>query len=85
MLTIEVKVNGRLVGRAQLITRTNLSEVSDYSLEWSEAGGDVLLDGKAHGRTVIRDHRRKSGCWVLVARAAAAILGQKVKAMEDGQ
>ena len=85
MLTIEVKVTGRLVGHAKLVNRTHLSEISDYSLEWSEAGGDFLLDGKAAGRAVITGHRRKSGAWALVAKAAAAILGQKVQAMEGGQ
>lgn len=82
MLTIEVKLNGRLVGYAKLVNQTNLSEISDYSLEWSEAGGDFLLEGKAAGRAIITGHRRKSGAWALVARAAAAILGQKTNAME---
>ena len=82
MLTIEVKLNGRLIGFAKLVNQTNLAEISDYSLEWSEAGGDFLLDGKAAGRTVITGHRRNSGAWALVAKAVAAILGQKVELME---
>lgn len=82
MLTVEIKLNGRLIGYAKLVNQSNLAEVSDYSLEWSEAGGDFLLEGTAQGRTVITGHRRKSGAWALVARAAAAILGQKVEHME---
>lgn len=83
MLTIEVKLNGRLVGQARLVNQTNLSAISDYSLEWFEAGGDEFLpEGKAAGRTVITGHRRKSGVWPLVAKAAAAILGQKIDALE---
>ncbi len=83
MLTIEVKLNGRLVGYAKLVNQSaDLPEISDYSLEWSEAGGDFLLEGKATGRTVITGHRRKSGAWALVARVSAAILGQKIDDME---
>ncbi|MCU0826642.1 MAG: hypothetical protein MUE52_04385 [Tabrizicola sp.] len=83
MLTVEVKLNGRLIGFAKLVNQSaDLPEISDYSLEWSEAGGDFLLEGKAAGRTMITGHHRKSGAWALVARAAAAILGQKVDAME---
>lgn len=85
MLTIEVKVNGQLVGYAKLINQTNLAEISDYSLDWSEAGGDFLLEGLSAGRTVIRGHRRKSGAWALVAKTAAAILGQKIDRMEGGK
>ena len=83
MLTIEVKLNGRLIGFAKLVNQSaDLPEISDCSLEWSEAGGDFLLEGMAAGRAVIAGHRRKSGAWALVAKAAAAILGQKVKRME---
>ena len=83
MLTIEVKLNGRLVGYAKLVNQSaDLPEISDYRLEWSEAGGDVLQEGKAEGHALITGHRRRSGAWALVARAAAAILGQKTDAME---
>ncbi len=82
MLTIEVKLNGRLIGYAKLVKRSNLAEISNYSLDWSEAGGDFLLEGKSAGRAIIEGHRRKSGAWALVAKAAAAILRQKTDAME---
>lgn len=82
MLTIEVKLNGRLVGQAKLVNQTNLSEISDYSLEWSEVGDGSLELDDGFGRTVIEGHRRRQTVWALVAKAAAAILGQKIKAME---
>lgn len=85
MLTVEIKLNGTLVGHAVLVNRSNLAEVSDYSLEWSEAGGDFLLEGLSDGRATIEGHRRRHGAWALVARAAAVILGQKTDAAEGGR
>jgi len=82
MLTVDIKVNGRLIGTAKLVNQTNLSEISDYSLEWSEAGDESLGIADGRGRTIIAAHRRRQTVWALVAKAAAAILGQKVEAME---
>jgi hypothetical protein len=85
MLTVEVKLNGRLVGYAKLVNSSDrLPEVSDYALDWSEAGRDFLLEGGSQGRAIIEGHRRKLGAWALVARAVEVILGQKVERMEAG-
>lgn len=85
MLTVEVKVNGRLIGFAKLVNQTHLSEISDYSLVWSEHGDGNLDIADDEGRTVIEGHRRRQTVWALVAKAAAAILGQKVERMEGGE
>ena len=82
MLTIEVKLNGRLIGQAKLVNQTHLSEISDYSLDWRELGDESLGIESGFGRTVIEGHRRRQTVWALVAKVACAILGQKVERME---
>lgn len=82
MLTIDVKVNGHLVATAKLVNQTNLSEISDYSLVWDEQREDNLRITGDQGRTRIEGHNRRQTVWALVAKAAAAILGQKVERME---
>jgi hypothetical protein len=82
MLTVEVKLNGRLVGYAKLVNQSNLADVSDYSLLWTETGDASLGIATEEGRLRIERHNRRQTVWALVAKAAAAILGQKVKRME---
>jgi hypothetical protein len=82
MLTIEVKLNGRLIGFAKLVNQTNLADVSDYSLLWTETGDASLGIATEDGRLRIERHNRRQTVWALVAKAVAAILGQKVERME---
>jgi hypothetical protein len=82
MLTVEVKLNGRLIAEAKLVNQSNLADVSDYSLVWNEQREDNLRITGDQGRTVIDQHHRRQTVWALVAKAAAAILGQKVERME---
>lgn len=82
MLTIEVKLNGRVIAQAKLVNQTNLSDVRDYALTWFEEASEGILIPEDAGRTLIRSHNRRQTAWALVAKAAAAILGQKVERME---
>ena len=82
MLTVEVKLNGRLIGFAKLVNQSNLADVSDYSLIWTETGDAGLAIEAEEGRLRIEGHNRRQTVWALVAKAAAAILGQKVEWME---
>lgn len=82
MLTIEVKLNGRVIAEAWLQNQSQLADVSDYSLTWTEQGEGTLAIPDGSGRMVIEGHRRRQTVWALVAKAAAAILGQKVERME---
>ena len=82
MLTIEVKLNGQLVAEAAIQNTTDLAALSDYRCRWHERGEPDLGISPAGGAFVITGHRRRQTVWALVARAAAAILGQKVERME---
>jgi len=82
MLTVDVKLNGRLIATAKLVNQSNLADVSDYSLVWDEQREDNLRITGDQGRTMIERHNRRQTVWALVARATAAILGQKIEALE---
>lgn len=82
MLTVEVKLNGRVIAEAWLQNQSQLADASDYLLTWTEQGEGTLAIPDDSGRMVIEGHRRRQTVWALVAKAAAAILGQKVERME---
>lgn len=82
MLTIEIKLNGRIVAEAELTNRTGLSPVSDYSLRWTEYSIDETGIAANRGTTVIERHRRKASVWALVAKATVKILGQMIEKAE---
>lgn len=82
MLTVEVKLNGRLIGFAKLVNQSHLADVSDYSLIWTETGDAGLGIATEEGRLRIEKHNRRQTVWALVAKAAASILGQKAERME---
>lgn len=85
MLTIDIKLNGRLIAHAKLVNQSNLAEVSDYSVVWNEQREDNLRITGDQGRILIEGHRRRQTVWALVAKAAAAILGQMVDRVERGE
>jgi hypothetical protein len=82
MLTVEIRLNGRLIATAKLVNQTNLADVSDYRVEWDEQGAADLNIGADRGTIFIGQHNRRQTAWALVAKAAASILGQKVERME---
>lgn len=64
------------------MNQSNLADNSDYSLVWDERDDEDLKIAWDGDRTVIQGHNRRQTVWALVAKAAAAILGQKVERME---
>ncbi len=76
MLTIEVKLNGKMVAHAAITNLSDLAEVSDYRVAWSEMA-ETDLDIRADGDVfLIRGHRRRQTAWALVAKVVCGILGQ---------
>lgn len=82
MLTVEIRLNGRLVAEAKLVNQSHLAEVPDYSVVWSEQSEENLRITAAQGRALITGHRRRQTVWALLAKATAAILGQMAERME---
>jgi hypothetical protein len=82
MLTIEIKVNGRVVAEAELTNRSSLAPVSDYALRWVEYGDEGMGIATDKGRSVIEHHRSAQSPWALVTRACLAILRQKIDGLE---
>jgi hypothetical protein len=71
-----------LIATAKLVNQSNLAEVSDYSVVWSEQSEANLRITADQGRALITGHRRRQTVWALVAKACAAILGQMAERME---
>jgi len=87
MLTIEVKLNGETVAEARLvpcggIVADHLTITDDYDVQWVEEQGEGLEANRDADGFIIRRHARGQSVWALVAKAAAAILGQKIERME---
>lgn len=82
MMSVDIRLNGVLIATAKLVNQSNLADVSDYSVVWSEQSEENLRITAEQGRTVIKAHRRRQTVWALVAKASAAILGQMAERME---
>lgn len=89
MLTVEIKLNGRVIAEAEFvpvggIVNDGTQVTDDFSVEWTEDEVASLGTDRDADDFLIQRHARGQTVWALVAKAAAAILGQKVKAMEAG-
>lgn len=71
MLTIEIKINGRLVATASARNDSDLADISDYEIAYGErpSGSNGELDWNAHGR--IEGHDRRQSVWALVHKIAS--------------
>lgn len=68
MLTVELKINGRLIGRAVAVNRSGGARVSNYFV-------DAYADGSEFAPAIMRqftvtDHERWQTAWALVAKIA---------------
>lgn len=77
MLTIEVKINGRVIATASARNISNLAEVSDYFCTWTEEGSGEAGEETDYGKFQVSDHRRRQSVWALVAKIVVAVLGAK--------
>lgn len=74
MLTIEIKINGRLIAGAEIVNDSALAEYSDYivtAMEKASPETGHREDFSTGWR--IECHRRRQSAWALVERVAAAM------------
>ena len=71
MLTIEVKLNGKLIAAAELTNLSGLADVSDYKLTWMEEGAPDLGIEASKGEDEFYGYRRKQSVWMMVGLVAA--------------
>lgn len=76
MLTIEVKLNGRLIAHAAARNISELADISDYHVTWHEAACPELGIEEDFHKFTIQGHRRCQTAWALVAKVVMRILGQ---------
>lgn len=77
MLTVEVKVNGRVIATASARNISDLAEVSTYFCTWTEEGSGETGEAQDYGKFQISDHRRRQSVWALVAKVVVAVLAAK--------
>lgn len=82
MLTIEIKLNGRVVAEAAIENISDLAEVSDYRGRWAEHACPELGIEASTGAFRIRGHRRRQSAWALAAKAVEQVLGGLVALAE---
>ncbi len=79
MLTIEIKLNGEPIGSATVSNISDLAEVSDYYVQWSETAEPDLGIPESAGSFLIRGHRRRQTVWALAAKVVIHVLGELVR------
>ncbi len=84
MLTIEVKLNGEVIAQAAARNISDLAEVSEYFVTWSEEACPELGIEADYSKFVIEGHRRRQTAWALVAKVVMRILGQMTGQKEAG-
>jgi len=72
MLTIEIKLNGRLIAGAKARNVTDLADLSDYRVEAVEDESPVTGLPSFHSTFQIDNHPRRQPVWALVTRIADA-------------
>lgn len=73
MMTIEVKVNGKLISHAYLQNMSEGAEFSDYYLQSRSNPSPVTGAGEIMMAGHVRHHNRMQTAWALVAEAARII------------
>lgn len=64
----------RTIGRMRIANRSNLADISDYSVEIMEAANPLTRDGARNAACVVEGHDRRQGVWALLEKACAEIL-----------
>lgn len=73
VLTIEVRVNGRLIAEAEAMNESGLADFSDYRVTASETGYPAVGVPTIGEHWRIETHDRRQSSWALVERIAAAM------------
>lgn len=71
-MTIEIKVNGSLVGGAVVTEQPGLAGLSDYEVEIVEKGDIDRWVSNLHVHEKVGGHERAQSVWALVAKIARA-------------
>lgn len=75
MLTVEVRINERLVARAVAVNVSDLAEVSDYGVAFNEEASEVTGLPAWKADAAVRAHPRRQSVWELVWKIAAQAAG----------
>lgn len=71
MLTIEIKLNGRLIAGANILNGSALADVSNYAVEAVEKASPVTgHEVDFHSTFLVTEHPRRQSVWALVAKVA---------------
>lgn len=71
MLTIKVSINGREVAVGTVCNISNLTDVSDYTVVWSEMASEITGMPERANTAKIKGHNRRQSVWALVQKVAA--------------
>lgn len=74
-LRIHIEVNGRVVGRAVVCNVSDLADISDYDVFWSEEPSVITGQPERAGTETIKGHERRRSVWALVEKVAAIAKG----------
>lgn len=80
MMTIEIKVNGRLIAGAKVTNVSDLADISDYHVEAVEAASEVTGLPDYHDEFPIVAHERRRSVWSLVRKVASEVVASRVEA-----
>jgi len=67
----------RTIGSMQIANRSNLGDISDYSVEIVEAANALTGEGPRNAACVVERHDRRQNVWALLEKACAGILKAK--------
>ena len=75
-LRIHVEINGRVVGRAVVGNVSQLADISDYDVFWSEEASEVSGLAERAGTASVEGHPRRQSVWALVEKVAGIAKGE---------
>lgn len=70
MMTVEVKINGRIVASAEIANMSRLGSISDYHVVVKEEASDQTGMDDAMRSFAVNKHSRKQSVWKLVEKVA---------------
>jgi len=70
VLTIEIKLNGRIIGGAKVTNISDLADVSDYEVVAAEGASEVTGLPDFREDFIVKGHERRQTVWALVSKVA---------------